>query len=412
MLKLLVLLSMLVVAGLNPLCSLSAADSSTALARQAKAGSAEYLGDHPELVLATSQSWGELGWDVAAHASGQSGEPLRIGNQTYTRGLGHHANGFIQVLLDGEYACFDAEVGLQPCGAGGGSVVFRVLVDGQCRFDSGVLRETNAPTPVHIDLAGAQELRLEADDAGDGIDCDMANWANARLTPATTAARHEPEPSVDIARFGRVVTWDPNRNDGARASRIEEFRAEDLFLESDVPVQPDGTYRVPVSANGLGCIGLQWLNRRALKELALEFPAAAVIPATNAVQVQGWFGESAWQGNWKPLAGEMQRVDCRLVFRLSRQAGLVQTRKVRWVFPATQPTEVRALSAFTRSRWQTVKLVVEAEKPAKGARGELLIYNGELLSASSSRRKEALISTNAGHSPIDQSLLRRLLRFT
>ena len=53
----------------------------------------------------------------------------------------------------------------------------------------------------------------------------------------------ETEPRVDIARFGRVVTLDPNRNDGARASRIEEFRADDLFLESDVPVQQDGTYR-------------------------------------------------------------------------------------------------------------------------------------------------------------------------
>ncbi len=46
---------------------------------------------------------------------------------------------------------------------------------------------------------------------------------------------------MDIARFARVVTWDPNRTDGARASRIEEFRAEDLFLESDVPVSRDGT---------------------------------------------------------------------------------------------------------------------------------------------------------------------------
>ena len=106
----------------------------------------------------------------------------------------------------------------------------------------------------------------------------MANWANARLTPATSAARRELEPRVDVARFGRVVTWDPNRSDGARASRIEEFRAEDVFLESDVPVQPDGTYRLPMSSNGLACIGLQWLNRRALKELALEFPAATAIP--------------------------------------------------------------------------------------------------------------------------------------
>ena len=110
-----------------------------------------------------------------------------------------------------------------------------------------------------------------------------------------------------------MVTWDPNRTDGARATRLEEFRAEDLFLEANVPAQPDGTYRVPVSTNKLGCIGLQWLNRRALKELALEFPAGAQIPAASAVQVQGWFGESAWQGGWKPLAGEIEATGNRLV---------------------------------------------------------------------------------------------------
>src|ERR1017187_8207313 len=211
------------------------------LASPPESASTEYLGDHPELILPTSQAWGELGWNLAAHASGIAGLPLQIGERTYAKGLGHHANGSVQVLLDGEYAGFDAEVGQQPCG-GGGSVVFRVLVDGEPRFDSGILRATDAPKPVHVDLAGAEELRLEANDAGDGIACDMANWVNARLTRAKVPVRHAPQTSVDIAPFARVVTWDPNRSDGARASRIEEFRAEDLFLESNMPLSPDGTY--------------------------------------------------------------------------------------------------------------------------------------------------------------------------
>jgi hypothetical protein len=358
----------------------------------AETATVEYLGDHPDLVFSTSQAWGELGWNVAAHQSGQAGLPLQIGERIYAKGLGHHANGSIEALLEGQYAGFDAEVGLQPCG-GGGSVIFRVLVDGGQRFDSGVLRATDTPKTVHVDLAGAQELHLEANDAGDGITCDMANWANARLTPASAAPRHDPEPSVDIARFARVVTWDPNRADGARANRIEEFRAEDLFLESNVARQPEGTYRVPVSTNKLGCIGLQWLNRRALKELALEFPSGVRIPSTNAVQVQGWFGESAWQGNWKPIEGEMNAVGNRMVFRLSPKAGVVQTQKVRWIFPTSEQTAVRSLSAFTRSHWQTVKLVVEAEEPARGARGELFVCNGEFLTNGSSRHQEALTGT-------------------
>ena len=382
--------SLLLAAGLlSWSCCLRAGGQVSTPAVRAETATVEYLGDHPDLILSASQAWGELGWNVAAHQSGQAGLPLQIGERSYAKGLGHHANGSIEVLLEGQYASFDAEVGLQPCG-GGGSVIFRVLVDGGQRFDSGILRATDTPKLMHVDLAGAQELRLEANDAGDGMTCDMANWANARLTPAGAAARHDPEPPVDIAQFARVVTWEPNRTDGARASRIEEFRAEDLFLESNVPRQPDGTYRVPLSTNKLGCIGLQWLNRRALKELALEFLSGVSIPSTNAVQVQGWFGESAWQGNWRPLAGEMQTAGNRLVFRLSVKAGVVQTQKVRWVFPASEQTAVHSLSAYTLSHWQTVKLLVEAERPARGVRGELFVCNGEFLTNDGGRLQGVL----------------------
>ena len=381
--------------GLSSLCCRTCVvGQASAAASPPDASSPQYLGDRPELILSSSQAWGELGLNVAAHASDKSGLPLQIGENIYPKGLGHHANGSIEVLLKGEYAGFDAELGIQPCGAGG-SVIFRVIVDGERRFDSGILWATNAPKAVHVNLAGAQELCLEAGDAGDGISCDMANWANARLTPTGITARHEVRPTVDIAPFARVVTWDPNRADGARATRLEEFRAEDLFLETNVPAQPDGTYRVPVTTNKLGCIGLQWLNRRAIKELVLEFPAGAQIPPAAAVQAQGWFGESAWQGGWKPLSGEIEAAGNRLVFRLSPKAGVVQTQKVRWIFPATGQTVVRGLSAFARSRWQTVKLLVEAEKPAKGASCELVVYNGEFLTDSSSRRKEALTENSA-----------------
>ena len=405
---------LLVASLLCPCCCSPALGQPLAASSSPQAAVTEYLGDHPELILSSSQAFGELGWNVAAHTAELPGLPLQVGEKTYAKGLGHHANGSISILLEGQYASFDAEVGLQPCAAEG-SVIFRVMVDGARRFNSGILRTTNAPKTVHVDLAGAEELHLEAKDAGDGVTCDMANWLNARLTRAKAAAHPVPGQSVDIAPFARVVTWDPNRADGARASRIEEFRADDLFLESTVPAGADGTYRVPVSTNSLGCIGLQWLNRRALRELALEFPAEARAPATNGVQVQGWFGESAWQGGWKPLAGEVQALGNRLVFRLSPRAGVVQTQKIRWVFSATGNTLVRSLSAFTRSRWQTVKLLIEADKSARSARGELAVHNGELLSEDGSQHMDALAKTSELRRPTSATLsldLRRPLHLT
>lgn len=357
------------------LCLLATLFLSRGLA-SAIAGDPVRLGDHPELILSSSQAWGELGWNTAAHAPGTDGAPLQIGDATYSSGLGHHAQGSITVLLEGEYAGFDAEVGLQPCG-GGGSVVFRVYADGNLRFDSGTLRATDESRSVHVELAGARELRLEAADAGDGITCDVANWAEARLTRAQLGGSTTAEKPLDIAPFGRVVTWDPNRNDGCRADRLQEFRAEDVYLEAEAVAAPDGAWRPRVSTNGLGCIGLQWLNRRALRTLCLRFPPGSS-PTTNGVRVEGWFGESAWQGVWKPLAGEVQASGSALSFSRGSKAGVLQTRKVRWIFPAPNPPPALRLEAYTGSRWATTNLILEAEKPAKGRRGDIGIDNGEL----------------------------------
>jgi hypothetical protein len=361
------------------LCGLSSAGTG-ATAAAVEAAGCDYLGDTPELVISHTQAWGELGRNVAAHAGDQPGAPLQIGTETYASGLGHHANGSITLALDGQYSAFDAEVGVQPCE--GGSVIFQVLVDGEKGFDSGVMRSKEEAKPVHVDVTDARELVLEAKDAGDGITCDMANWANARLTRArVVSTQRMDEDAVDVGRFARVVTWDPERMDGARANRIQEFLAEDLFTDTAVPRQVDGTYRVPASQSGEACIGLQWLNRRALKTLGLEFADAASVPPTNAVQVQGWFGESAWQGGWKRLAGEVSVSGNRMVFRLAPKAGFAQTQKVRWIWQTSGAVQLKNLTAFTRSAWRTVPLHLEYDKAARGAAGEVNILNGELASA-------------------------------
>lgn len=359
----------------------------------AVAAEPEYLSDHPELILSSAQDWGVLGLDTAAHAPDIAGTPLQIGEKTFAKGLGHHANGVITLLADGQYESFDAEVGIQPCLSG--SVVFRVTVDGQQRFDSGVLRNSDAPKSVHVSVAGAQEVRLEAKDAGDGLTCDMANWAEARLMPAANAAKVRPaETSVDMAPFARVATWDPKRTNGARADRIQEFRTDDLFTETELKSGREGYYAVPAWTKGVGCIGLQWLNRRALRELGLQFANENQLPAMESVRVEGWFGESAWQGNWKPLSGEIHRDGKRLILRLAPKAGVVQTQKIRWVLPAESKAAQVQLSAFTRSSWATTNLFVQIEQPHAGARGKLVIANGEQVVKSASRKPGSEITWN------------------
>jgi hypothetical protein len=109
------------------------------------------------------------------------GNPLRIGGREYARGLGTHARSEIVYLLGNRYRRFEAEVGVDDEKKGMGSVVFQVVADGRKRFDSGVVRGKQPARKISVSLEDVEELQLIVTDAGDGINCDHADWAGARL---------------------------------------------------------------------------------------------------------------------------------------------------------------------------------------------------------------------------------------
>jgi hypothetical protein len=347
----------------------------------------DFVSDSPGLILTSSQEWGELGINAAAHPAGQKKPTaMQIGDKTYAKGLGSHARGEIVLSLERQYSRFEAEIGVQRQDGNCGSVVFRALGDGVEIFKSTKIDGSMPAQPVSFSVEGVGELRLLVNDGGDGIACDLGNWAEARLTRAINPPPPQAaENSVDVAQFARVATWDPKRSDGARANRVQEFRAEDLFTETELKPNADGTYTVPAWTNGVGCIGLQWLNSRAVRELALEFPDVSQVPSPKSVKVEGWFGESAWQGNWQPLAYQLQQVERRLICTLDRKARAIQTRKIRWILPASSKPQSVRLSAITRSTWGTTNLFVQIENPKSGARGKLRIENGEPVNKSALR---------------------------
>jgi hypothetical protein len=332
-----------------------------------------------------TQGWGELGIDVCAHAAGQVPLTLRIGDKLYDRGLGTHAPGEMLVDLDGLYETFEAEAGLQwqsrspGCG---GSITMRVFVDDKLAFDSGVLHDTDAARPIRLTVKGAQELRLVVTDAGDGILCDCANWADARLTCDPSAAGRTVVDSFDAGRFARVVTCDPHRMDGAHSSRVQEFRAEDVFPETNLPVGPDGNFAVPAGPDGTGAVGLVWTEPRVLTRLELAFAPGTPAPSTTGVSAQAWVGQSIWQGEWKPIQGTIEVRDGRWVLPIDPEANAgtrAGWRKVRWVFPPlVAPLRVARPSAFTHSRWETADVRLELETPRPGERAAVEVYNGEL----------------------------------
>ncbi len=62
-----------------------------------------------------------------------------------------------------------------------GSADFRVIADGKTLFKSGVMKPGVAPKTVDVDLRGAKLLLLCVDPAGDGINNDHADWADAKF---------------------------------------------------------------------------------------------------------------------------------------------------------------------------------------------------------------------------------------
>ena len=343
---------------------------------------AEYLaGALRERIVASHLTWGSLGLNTAVKPPNRDARKIIMGEQTYEHGLGMHANGEVVVDLACEFTLFDAEVGLQrQDGKSKGSVVFQVFVDDEIQFDSGLMKENDPPKKVHVSVKDAEEMRLVVTDGGDGINSDVANWANAQLTRDPQAKRRPPVRAVDVAPFARVVTSDPKQIKGTAAGRVEEFPAKDLsFTEALLP-EPDGSSNVPIHAGAVACIGLEWREFRFFRDLGLQFadPSRSVA----GVKLQRWIGMSSWQGQWETVDAKPEKTDAGWIWRLNYDDRNRASDKVRWLIPASdQRTVVTGLTAYTTSSWKTAPLRLEGDKKAADKPIQVEIYNGDAVAA-------------------------------
>ncbi len=109
------------------------------------------------------------------------GNPLRIGERTYRKGLGCHSRCELTYDLGRAYTRFLADVGIDAEVGDKGNVDIQVLVDGKPKFERKGITGKDAPLPVAVDVAGASRLTLLVDFGGDFDICDHLDWANARL---------------------------------------------------------------------------------------------------------------------------------------------------------------------------------------------------------------------------------------
>jgi len=106
---------------------------------------------------------------------------LRGGGRPYLKGLGVHSAARLTYALDGSHQRFQAALAVDDSTAGGGSVRFRVLLDGHPKFTSETIRGGMAPVPISVELGGAKRLDLIVDFADRADQLDRANWLDARL---------------------------------------------------------------------------------------------------------------------------------------------------------------------------------------------------------------------------------------
>jgi hypothetical protein len=121
-------------------------------------------------------------------------EPLRMAGREHRKGLGVHSYSLLEFDLAGQFARFQALIGLddsaRPRGASTGaegSVTFRVRLDGKLLLER-PMTWRDAPAPAELDVRGGKTLSLEVDYGGPAdirgiINCalDRADWADARV---------------------------------------------------------------------------------------------------------------------------------------------------------------------------------------------------------------------------------------
>jgi alpha-galactosidase len=116
--------------------------------------------------------------------NGRFEKPFNIGGKQYTRGLFCHALSKVIISLPSPGKSFTTVVGVDSnnqTSGGRGSVVFSVAINDKKSFDSGIMREGMTALPVQVDLNGAREFVIAVSDGGDGIACDQADWADAKV---------------------------------------------------------------------------------------------------------------------------------------------------------------------------------------------------------------------------------------
>lgn len=182
-------------------------------------------------------------------AGAGDGRTITLNGVTYPKGLGVHAPSEITYVLNGQYAHFLTDMGIddEMTTAGCGTVNFQIYVDNVLVYDSGTMTPTSTTKSVDLNVTGKQTLKLVVTNGGDNVNCDHADWAGARLT-GTSGGRLA---SQETDEFSPVHIYPIPARDEVSIRYIAESAGEvslQLLTVSALPVI-DARHQVVVGEN-------------------------------------------------------------------------------------------------------------------------------------------------------------------
>jgi alpha-galactosidase len=264
----------------------------------------------------------EQGWGQPHANQSVDAHPLTVKGKRFEHGVGTHANSVFRIALGGKGERFTATVGVDDEVGQKGSVVFKVLGDGKTLWESGVLRGGEEAKECSVDLNGVKTLVLAVGDAGDDVNYDHADWADARITmkegkPEAVATPREPavvltpkaspQPRINGPRVVGVRPGSPFLfSVPASGDRPMTFSAEQLPAGLQLDPQ-SGLITGTLKEGGTHAVTLRAKNASGSAERALKIVCGDTITLTPPMGWNSWncFGCDVNEANVRAAADAM-----------------------------------------------------------------------------------------------------------
>ena len=108
--------------------------------------------------------------------------PLTVNGVVYERGIGAHSIGRMLFDLDGKALSISGLAGADDNNLYAGKFQFKIIGDRKELWKSGVVKKGDPIQEFNVDLSGIDKVLLLAEECGDGIMYDHADWINVKVT--------------------------------------------------------------------------------------------------------------------------------------------------------------------------------------------------------------------------------------